>query len=124
MSNTRRPISAITIPRLLVTVVFPAFGLGLVTTMTRGGRVPKLGNRMDASVARNASAIITSSEDCAAPLFRLALHSWFASLRFPFKGKAATLNLFRIGNNPRTKEGKKAKGIAPSSGKFKQPGDT
>ncbi len=122
MSNTRRPISAITIPRLLVTVVFPAFGLGLVTTITRGGGVvPKVGNKMEASVARNASAIITSSELCAAPLFRLALHRWFSPLRLPFKGKVATFSLFRVENNPRTKEAEEisAKGIAPSSGRFK-----
>jgi hypothetical protein len=113
-----------TMPRLLVTVVFPAPGLGLVSTITCGARAPRLGRRMEVSVARKASAIITNSDLSVAPVLRHALQSSFSPFSLPVKPKTFPWNLFRAENNPRTWEELSAKGIAPSSGRFKYAGAT
>src|SRR5881397_1851927 len=57
MSRTRWLISASAMPRLLITVVLPSRGDGLVTTRTLGRSPFSPENRMEVIVDRNASAM-------------------------------------------------------------------
>src|SRR5213593_2122673 len=57
MSRTRWLISASAMPRLLITVVLPSRGDGLVTTRTLGRSPFSPENRMEAMTDRNASAM-------------------------------------------------------------------